>query len=143
MYTLDLALPAPHSRDVYTASSSRLNRIVTIWPDTAESTVLPAQQTLLITDPERDRFRLITQSPLATTGILIVASTQPIIDALKGLQAIANNRGLWNGLIPVTAPETTIKKLLNNIRATRRQPITPRYGQSAWLNLQPCQSLLT
>ncbi|MGD1858452.1 MAG: DUF4384 domain-containing protein [Leptolyngbyaceae cyanobacterium] len=63
-----------------------------------------AQQTLSIPNRDRDRFRLVTQPPLGTTKILIVASTKPMVDALKGLQAIANECGFRDGPIPVTDP---------------------------------------
>lgn len=82
------------------------------WTASAESTVLPAQQTLSIPNRDRDRFRLVTQPPLGTTEILIVASTKPMVDALKGLQAIANECGFRDCPIPVTDPKIVIEILL-------------------------------
>ncbi|MGF1459799.1 MAG: caspase family protein [Leptolyngbyaceae cyanobacterium] len=87
------------------------------WTAAAESALLPAQQTLLLPDPAKDRFELVTQPPLGTTEILIVASSSPLDAALQGLQAIADDAGISRGPVGVADPNEVIDSLLSDVSA--------------------------
>lgn len=85
------------------------------WTAAIESTLLPAGATLYIPNPDRDGFRLVTQPPVGTTEVLVVASTNPLNNALKGLQAIADQSSLRSGPVTMQDPNAVIDDLLTDV----------------------------
>ena len=63
------------------------------WAAAAAVTLVAAGQTLLIPDPSKDRFRLVTQEPKGVAEVLILASRSPLRKALQTIRAIAAARG--------------------------------------------------
>lgn len=67
------------------------------WNGGDATMLLPAQQTLLIPDPSRDAFQLVTQPPTGLTEVLVLASNSPLTSALLALRNLASqlnqNRG--------------------------------------------------
>jgi len=93
------------------------------WTAAVESTLLPAGETLRLPDPNRDGFRLVTQPPVGTTEVLVVASTRPLDKALRGLQAIADERGLRDGPVAIPDPNSVIDDLLADVSADASGPV--------------------
>ncbi|NEQ44075.1 MAG: DUF4384 domain-containing protein [Leptolyngbya sp. SIOISBB] len=83
------------------------------WTASVAATLLPAGETLML--PDSGSFRLVTQPPLGTTEVLVVASTSPLDNALRGLQAIADNAGLTRGPVGIADPNDVIGSLLEDI----------------------------
>lgn len=94
------------------------------WTASVESTLLPAGATLRLPEPGRDRFRLVTQPPVGTTEVLVVASTRPLDKALRGLQAIATERGLRDGPVSIADPNAVVDDLLADVSADTSGPIS-------------------
>lgn len=94
------------------------------WTASVESTLLPAGATLRLPEPGRDRFRLVTQPPVGTTEVLVVASTRPLDKALRGLQAIADQRGLRDGPVSIPDPNAVIDDLLADVSADAPGPVS-------------------
>jgi hypothetical protein len=84
------------------------------WTASIAATLLPANTTLQLPKPS-DSFRLVTQPPIGTTEVLVVASTNPLNNALQGLQAIANNVGVSRGPVGIEDPNEVIDGLLADI----------------------------
>ena len=63
------------------------------WAAAEEVTLVAAGQTVLIPDPSKDRFRLVTQEPKGVAEVLILASRSPLRKALQTLRAVAASRG--------------------------------------------------
>jgi len=84
------------------------------WTASIAATLLPARTTLQLPKPS-DGFRLVTQPPVGTTEVLVVASTNPLNNALQGLQAIANNVGVSRGPVGIEDPNEVIDGLLADI----------------------------
>ena len=89
------------------------------WTATADSTLLPAGTSLMLPDPSGDSFRLVTQPPVGTTEVLIVASSNPLNNALQGLQEIADDTGISRGPLGVDDPTAVVDGLLQDISGTR------------------------
>ncbi|HEY9889336.1 MAG TPA: caspase family protein [Candidatus Obscuribacterales bacterium] len=89
------------------------------WTAATAATLLPAGATLLLPDPNRDRFRLVTQEPKGTTEVLIVASSNPLDQALRGLQAIADEAGVARGPLGIADPTAVVDGLLQDVGGTR------------------------
>ncbi len=101
------------------------------WVASAEVMKVAAGQTLIIPEPSKDSFRLVTQEPKGTTEVLIIASSTPLGNALKALQGVASSRGQSRGPIGLTDPNDLISNLLNDIgTSTRSQsaPSSPSYS---------------
>ncbi|MEM6437102.1 MAG: DUF4384 domain-containing protein, partial [Cyanobacteria bacterium P01_D01_bin.115] len=88
------------------------------WAAAVESMLLPAGARLTLPDPNRDSFQLVTQPPLGTTEVLIVASSTPLNTALQGLQAIADDTGVSRGPLGVDDPTPVIEGLLQDVSET-------------------------
>jgi hypothetical protein len=85
------------------------------WTAATAATLLPAGSTLSLPDASRDRFRLVTQPPKGTVEVLIVANSQPLDQALKGLQAIAIDSGITRGPLGINDPTEVVEGLLRDI----------------------------
>ncbi|MDB9526377.1 caspase family protein [Oscillatoria sp. CS-180] len=88
------------------------------WVASTEATLLPAGETLQLPNPVTDSFRLVTQEPKGTTEVLIVASSNPLDNALRGLQAIADDTGISRGPLGISDPTDVVNGLLDDISAT-------------------------
>lgn len=62
------------------------------WAAAAAVTLVAAGQALLIPDPNKDRFRLVTQEPKGVAEVLILASRSPLRKALQTIRTIAAAR---------------------------------------------------
>ena len=89
------------------------------WTATVESTLLPAGASLMLPDLSRDRFRLVTQPPVGTTEVLIVASSNPLNNALQGLQVIADDTGVSWGPLGVDDPTAVVDGFLQDVSGMR------------------------
>lgn len=87
------------------------------WTADAEATRVAAGASLLVPDPGRDGFRLVTQEPRGPVEVLIVASLQPIHQALKGFQAIAGRTGQTRGPMTLAEPVAAVEELLRDLSA--------------------------
>ncbi|MEM9818028.1 MAG: caspase family protein [Cyanobacteria bacterium P01_D01_bin.6] len=83
------------------------------WTASVEATLLPAGETLML--PDSGSFRLVTQPPSGTTEVLVVASTSPLDNALRGLQQIADDAGLTRGPVGIPDPNDVVGSLLEDI----------------------------
>jgi hypothetical protein len=92
----------------------------TEWSSAETSALVEPGQTLTI--PRRtgtpDEFQFILQGPSGFLEVLILASTQPLRDALRGLQRIARGRGTRSGdplLLHEDEPIEVIESLLGDL----------------------------
>jgi hypothetical protein len=95
------------------------------WLARADTTKVAAGQTLRIPQPS-DRFTLVTQEPKGPTEALIIASSVPLGNALKSLQAVAARGSQSRG--PVTLgdePTDVISSLLDDIGDKALRKINP------------------
>ncbi|MGD1906995.1 MAG: caspase family protein [Leptolyngbyaceae cyanobacterium] len=89
------------------------------WTAATEVTRIGAGQTLRLPDPSRDSFRLVTQAPTGPTEVLVVASSQPLDNALRALQAVATRSGTASGPVAVADPTDVVSGLLTDVSDTR------------------------
>ncbi len=117
------------------------------WAAAAAVTLVAAGQTLLIPDPSKDRFRLVTQEPKGVAEVLILASRSPLRKALQTIRAIAAARGN-NRSGPVTLeaslqqnqPTEVIDNLLDDLNTgTRSAPATTASNNPTVHNLDTTQ----
>lgn len=102
------------------------------WAAAAAVTLVAAGQTLLIPDPSKDRFRLVTQEPKGVAEVLILASRSPFRKALQTIRAIAaardNNRSgpvTLEASLEENQPTEVIDNLLEDLdTGTRSAPDT-------------------
>ena len=73
------------------------------WAAEEEITRVEAGQTLLIPDPSKDNFSLVTQEPKGVAEVLIIASSKPLRKTLLSLRAIASRGGQLRGPIALNA----------------------------------------
>jgi Caspase domain/Domain of unknown function (DUF4384) len=95
------------------------------WLASADTMKVAAGQTLRIPQPS-DRFTLVTQEPKGPAEALIIASSAPLGNALKSLQAVAARGGQSRG--PVTLgdePTDVISSLLDDIGDKALRTINP------------------
>lgn len=63
------------------------------WDSPEDASRIGAQATLQVPNPSgRDRFQLIAEGPAGFLELMVLASTEPLRQALRGLQAIARGR---------------------------------------------------
>ncbi|NES23192.1 MAG: DUF4384 domain-containing protein [Symploca sp. SIO3E6] len=62
------------------------------WEAPEDATLIAPGQTLAV--PKDDTFKFVVQGPSGFLELMVLASTKPLRDALKGLQTIARDRGL-------------------------------------------------
>jgi hypothetical protein len=67
------------------------------WAAAEDVTRVKAGQMLLVPDPSKDAFRLVTQEPKGKGEVLIIASSKPLRKTLLSLRAIAQRGGLRGG----------------------------------------------
>ena len=117
------------------------------WAAASAVTLVAAGQTLLIPDPSKDRFRLVTQEPKGVAEVLILASRSPLRKALQTIRAIAAARS-DNRSGPVTLeasvqqnqPTEVIDNLLEDLNTgTRSAPSTSASNNSKVQNLDTTQ----
>ena len=93
------------------------------WAAAVEVTLVEANQTVTIPDPQQDQFKLVAQEPKGVAEVLILASRTPLRAALQAIQAIARQRGVSNGPVSLDAsgelnePALAIDGLLDDINA--------------------------
>lgn len=87
------------------------------WVASTEATLLPAGETLLLPDPDpaKGNFSLVTQAPTGTTEVLFVASSNPLDNALRGLQEIADGINRDRGPLGLEEPTEIVDDLLQDI----------------------------
>ena len=91
------------------------------WAAAVEVTLVEANQTVKIPDPQQDKFKLVAQEPKGVAEVLILASRMPLRAALQAIQAVARQRGLDKGPVSLDAsgelnePAVVIDGLLDDI----------------------------
>ncbi len=93
------------------------------WAAAQDVTRVKAGETLLIPDPSKDSFRLVTQEPKGVVEVLIIASSKPLRKTLLSLRAIASRGGQRGGPITLKAPDDPtdiIDSLLNDLNVGDR-----------------------
>ena len=88
------------------------------WTASTEATLLSAGQTLLLPDPNRDSFRLVTQPPKGATEVLVIASSNPLDKALRALQGVATRSGVSTGPMGIDDPTQVVDNLIEDISGT-------------------------
>lgn len=95
-----------------------------------QATLIKAQQTLLIPDPAKDPFELVTEEP-GVGEVLIIASTNPLSQSLSRLRRLASERGNSRGPLSLEEPVEVINDLITDISSrglarprARQQPVS-------------------
>ncbi|WP_256529967.1 caspase family protein, partial [Limnofasciculus baicalensis] len=94
------------------------------WAAAVEVTLVEANQTVKIPDPQQDKFKLVAQEPKGVAEVLILASRTPLRAALQAIQAVARSRGLSTGPVTLDAsgelnePAVAIDGLLDDINSS-------------------------
>ncbi|MGB3404007.1 MAG: caspase family protein [Microcoleaceae cyanobacterium] len=88
----------------------------------AETQVSP-QKTLVVPDPDKDRYQATTDEP-GFAEILILASRQPMKQSLKALQTLAEEQRL-NQRQPIGVTDEAIADLLDDLSYERSEGSTP------------------
>jgi Caspase domain/Domain of unknown function (DUF4384) len=91
------------------------------WAATTDAALIKAGETRQIPEAGKDPFKITVGKPLGTVEVLIIASANPLREALKKLQAIAESRGQRGGPLPLESDATgVIDDLLGDFsRGTR------------------------
>lgn len=105
------------------------------WEAPEEATLVAPKQTLIV-PPEDGVFRFIVQGPSGFLELLVLASTQPLRDALRGLKQIADSRGTRLGdplaLDPEQdEPDEVMGSLLGDLDRTTRATVIVTRGVRA------------
>ncbi len=103
-----------------------------------DASLIPAGKALWVPESsdrlERD-FQFVVQGPAGCFELLIVASREPLRDALKGLAQIARNRGLRSGdpLLGLEEDESllVVKALLADLDRMTRATLALKQGTQA------------
>ncbi len=108
------------------------------WAAAAAVTLVAAGQALLIPDPSKDQFRLVTQEPKGVAEVLILASRSPLRKALQTLRVIAtaqpDNR---SGPVSLNAspqqnqPAEVIDNLLDDLNTGTRGAASTTVGNNS------------
>lgn len=72
---------------------------------TDQATRIKPNQTLLIPDPSKDEFELVTEEP-GVGEVLVIASQKPLTNALLRLRDLAKNRGQKRGVLETTGDDS-------------------------------------
>ncbi|MGV0029188.1 caspase family protein [Phormidesmis priestleyi] len=95
------------------------------WSEPEASALIAPGKTLSVPRPEDKDINFTVQGPSGALELLVLASTEPLRNALKGLQAIAKARGIRGGYLPLQVDEPVVEVMgsllgdLNNLsRAT-------------------------
>ncbi|MGK7872948.1 MAG: DUF4384 domain-containing protein [Xenococcaceae cyanobacterium] len=78
---------------------------------------MPSQQTLLVPDPNRDKYQAVTDEK-GFAEVLIIASRSPMPRALKALETLAEEQRLQERT-PVLATAQAIGDLLDDLSQER------------------------
>ncbi|HEY9596638.1 MAG TPA: caspase family protein [Cyanophyceae cyanobacterium] len=113
--------------------------IIVLYPvdwESPEEATLVAPKQILIVPPENSDFRFIVQGPSGFLELLVLASTEPLRDALRGLKQIANSRGTRSGdPLPLDPnqdePDEVMGFLLGDLDRTTRAMINVTRGVRA------------
>ncbi len=97
-------------------------------PDAAEAAaLLPPGERLIVpkpkTIPQRNDFRFIIEGPSGFFELLVIASSQPLRNAFKGLQNIAKARGSRSGdplSLQEDEPVSVMDSLLGDLDSAAR-----------------------
>ncbi|MGC1394353.1 MAG: caspase family protein [Coleofasciculaceae cyanobacterium] len=116
------------------------------WAAAAAVTLVAAGQTLLIPDPNKDRFRLVTQEPKGVAEVLILASRSPLRKALQTIRAIAaardNNRSgpvTLEASVGQNQPTEVIDNLLEDFNTGTRSASATSASSTKVQNLDTTQ----
>ncbi|MDB9496582.1 caspase family protein [Spirulina major CS-329] len=132
--TLQLRVENQEQRDLYLAvliimGNGDLAVLFPYWDAPEDAARIAAGQTITVPRPD-DRFRFTVKGPAGFAELLILASVTPLRDALRGLNAIATQRGTRSGnptVLQGDDPLTMMNALLGDMdRATRSSPIKVR-----------------
>jgi hypothetical protein len=116
------------SRNIYvsllfiTGSGNIINLFPLDWDAPDQKALVPAGQSVTIPQPE-DKYRWNVGEGTGTFEVLILASTSPLSNALKGLQNIAKDRGVGRGervRLEDDEPTKVIGDLLGDINKSSR-----------------------
>ena len=102
------------------------------WDAPEEKALLAPKQTIAVPQPE-DQFQFGLEGPPGTLEILVLASVQPLRNALKGLQNIAKSRGIGRGTpaaLDEDEPVNVMGNLLGDLNEHSRARIVVRGVQS-------------
>ncbi|MDV3000925.1 MAG: hypothetical protein N5P05_002531 [Chroococcopsis gigantea SAG 12.99] len=80
-----------------------------------EATKVRAGETLIVPNPGRDKFQLVTQEPKGMNEVLIVASKVSLKNALKALQGEADKQGTRGVPLTLDDPVAAMENLLSDI----------------------------
>ncbi|WP_377963688.1 caspase family protein [Almyronema epifaneia] len=93
------------------------------WTTLAAVTRLRAGEIMRLPDPSRDSFQIVTQPPLGATEVLMIASTNPLDEALRALRNLAAQSSQSRGPVALSEPTAVIDSLLNDLSGkTRGRP---------------------
>ena len=84
------------------------------WVTSNEATLVQAGETLRIPVRGKDQFKLTVQPPLGTVEVLVIASSTPLGESLKALQAIAN-RGQQKRGLPMGLTSDDVNVVMNSL----------------------------
>jgi hypothetical protein len=103
------------------------------WEASEEEALVSPGQTL-IAPPEDNEFKFIVQGPSGFLELLVLASTEPLRDALRGLQQIAKGRGTRSGdplVLDENEPVEVMEALLGDLDRVSRAGIVVTRGVQA------------
>ncbi|HEY9670329.1 MAG TPA: caspase family protein [Waterburya sp.] len=83
------------------------------WAAAEDVTQLEAGQTLLVPNPSKDAFILVTEEPKGVAEVLIIASSKPLQKTLLSLRAIAQRGGQRGGPLALSVPEDSTVVVTN------------------------------
>lgn len=87
-----------------------------------KTTIIQPNQELLIPNPEKDPFQLATQA-LGVGEVLVIASKEPLTNALLRLQTLAKQRGQERGAVETRGDEavSVIGALIDDLSGAKRE----------------------
>ena len=91
------------------------------WAAAEDVTRVEAGQTLLVPNPSKDAFILVTEEPKGVAEVLIIASSKPLRKTLLSLRAIAQRGGQRGGPLALNAPDDStavVTNLLDDLDAS-------------------------
>jgi hypothetical protein len=98
------------------------------WAAAEDVTQLEAGQTLLVPNPSKDAFILVTEEPKGVAEVLIIASSKPLRKTLLSLRAIAQRGGQRGGPLALNAPDDSTAVVTNLLDDLDRDVSTTNHG---------------
>lgn len=83
------------------------------WAAAEDVTRVEAGQTLLVPNPSKDAFFLVTEEPKGVAEVLIIASSKPLRKTLLSLRAIAQRGGQRGGPLALSFPDDSTAVVTN------------------------------